>query len=212
MDISEKIRQYRKQKNLTQKALAEKLHLSRKTISAWENGRGYPDIKSVTKLSDIFGISVDDFLRDDDLLEHYTEQNKQTLRTTKIAQVSYYLILFFTIISYGNFFNLWDINNNIVSLILFVIISVFLSNYPNWDSFKKNKKSLKVTLAIIFFLILNATLIPLNTSFFKQIKIQGQTYILGMVTGIFIISILLSTCLIIILFFYPQNKQDKKQA
>lgn len=42
-----------KGKKLTQKGLADILHVSRKTISGWENGRGYPDVKSVIKLSDI---------------------------------------------------------------------------------------------------------------------------------------------------------------
>ncbi|RRG01215.1 MAG: XRE family transcriptional regulator [Lactobacillus sp.] len=95
MEISDKLRHYRKQKNLTQKELADKLHLSRKTISGWENGRGYPDIKSIAQLSDIFGVSTDDLLKDNNLLEHYDEQNKQSLRARKIVKVTYYLNFIF---------------------------------------------------------------------------------------------------------------------
>lgn len=55
MDISEKLKRCRTDKSLTQAQVAEKLHVSRKTISGWENGRSYPDINSFVKLSDLYG-------------------------------------------------------------------------------------------------------------------------------------------------------------
>jgi transcriptional regulator with XRE-family HTH domain len=207
MSISEKIKQCRKQKNLTQKDLADELHLSRKTISGWENGRGYPDIKSITQLSDIFGISVDDLLRDDNLLEHYAEQDKRSLLANKIAQITYYLILTLTIVSYGTIFNLWYINNTIILLILVVLISILFSKYSNWESFKKHKKLLRSVLSSIFFLFLNTIIIPSNISFFKLIKVPDHAEKLGIITGMFLVTIILSICLTIILFLHPQNKK-----
>lgn len=205
MDISDKLKQCRKQKNLTQKELAEKLHLSRKTISGWENGRGYPDIKSITILSDIFKISADDLLRDDNLLEHYAEQNKQSLRADKIVKITYYLNLALTILSYGTIFKLWKINNTIISLILLANTIIFLSNYTDWNSFKRNKKLLKATLIIVFLLFLNAIIIPLNMHFFKLIAIGSQPERLGVITGQLIVIILLSIGLTLALFFYPKK-------
>lgn len=53
MDLGEKIRKMRKEKNLSQEQLAEKLDVSRQTISNWENGKFYPDIDSLVNLSKV---------------------------------------------------------------------------------------------------------------------------------------------------------------
>lgn len=52
----------RKENNLTQKQLAEKLNVSDKAISRWETGKGYPDIESLLALSNIFSVSINELL------------------------------------------------------------------------------------------------------------------------------------------------------
>lgn len=52
----------RKEKNLTQKQLAEKLNVSDKAISRWETGKGYPDVSSLVALSEFFSVSVNELL------------------------------------------------------------------------------------------------------------------------------------------------------
>ncbi len=52
----------RKEKNLTQKELAEKLNVSDKAISKWETGKGYPDISSLMAMSEYFGVTVNEIL------------------------------------------------------------------------------------------------------------------------------------------------------
>lgn len=52
------IRYFRIKINLTQKQLAEKINVTDKAISKWENGKGYPDISLLTKLAEIFNIDV----------------------------------------------------------------------------------------------------------------------------------------------------------
>jgi len=52
----------RKAKKLTQAKLAEKLFVSEKTISKWENGNGIPDTNSLPKLCEIFEISINELL------------------------------------------------------------------------------------------------------------------------------------------------------
>ena len=52
------IAQLRKEKGLTQKAVAEKLGVSPKAVSKWETGNGFPDITLVAEISEIFGIDV----------------------------------------------------------------------------------------------------------------------------------------------------------
>lgn len=56
------IRELREKKNLTQAELAEKLYVSDKTVSKWENGKGYPDISLLEPIAQVFGISVAELL------------------------------------------------------------------------------------------------------------------------------------------------------
>lgn len=52
----------RKAKNLTQAKLAEKIFVSEKTVSKWENGNGVPDTNTLPKLCEIFGVSLNELL------------------------------------------------------------------------------------------------------------------------------------------------------
>lgn len=52
----------RKENNLTQKQLAEKINVTDKAVSKWETGRGYPDVTSLISLSEFFDISVNELL------------------------------------------------------------------------------------------------------------------------------------------------------
>ena len=56
------IKKLRENHHLTQADLAEKLHVSDKTISKWENGKGYPDISLLQPIAEVFGISVAELL------------------------------------------------------------------------------------------------------------------------------------------------------
>ena len=62
MDVGIRIKKYREKQNISQDELAEKIFVSRQTISNWENSKSYPDIKSLLLLSDIFKVSLDSFL------------------------------------------------------------------------------------------------------------------------------------------------------
>ena len=54
-----RLRQLRKEKNLNQSDIAEKLRVSRSSVANWENGIRFPDCQSVKQLAVIFGVSVD---------------------------------------------------------------------------------------------------------------------------------------------------------
>ncbi len=63
--FGEKLTAFRKKKNLTQFALAEKLCVSDKTVSKWERGVGYPEITQLPTLSNVLGISIDQLLSEE---------------------------------------------------------------------------------------------------------------------------------------------------
>lgn len=62
MDIGKKITELRKKENITQEQLAEKIGVSRQTISKWELGETSPDIKQAKKLANIFQININELV------------------------------------------------------------------------------------------------------------------------------------------------------
>jgi len=57
--IGPKIKELREQREWSQQVLAEKLRVSRQTISKWELGKSYPDLESLVMLAQLFGVSAD---------------------------------------------------------------------------------------------------------------------------------------------------------
>jgi len=68
MKLSEKLKDLRVSKNLTQEQLAEKLYVTRAAISKWEQDNGYPSIDSLKNIASFFSVSIDDLLSANDLI------------------------------------------------------------------------------------------------------------------------------------------------
>ena len=65
MHIGDQINHLRKKNGLSQDAFAEIFHISRQTVSNWENGKSYPDLEMIIQVSNYFEISVDELLKQD---------------------------------------------------------------------------------------------------------------------------------------------------
>lgn len=76
LELGKRIAEYRKKKKLTQSKLAEEMYVTNKTISKWETGVTLPDVISLKKLSQIFGISVDQLLSDEHLEDDNISESK----------------------------------------------------------------------------------------------------------------------------------------
>lgn len=63
MELSKQIKKYRTEANLSQEELADKIYISRQTISNWENEKNYPDIKSLVLMSEVFQVSLDNLVK-----------------------------------------------------------------------------------------------------------------------------------------------------
>ena len=82
MEIGKQIRKYRTDLKLSQDDLADKVYVTRQTISNWENDRNYPDVRSLVLLSNVFGVSLDILIKGD--LEQMKEQiNEEDIRKFK---------------------------------------------------------------------------------------------------------------------------------
>ena len=65
MEIGKIIKEQRSERKMTQEDLANEFYVSRQLISKWENGRSYPDLEQLLKLSDFFELTLDELLRGD---------------------------------------------------------------------------------------------------------------------------------------------------
>ena len=100
MEIGSKIKKSRIDAKLTQEQAAETLGISRQTISNWENEKSYPDIVSVLKMSDLYGVSLDYLLKGDspmknylDYIEESTNVVKSKVKLSKLILILSYLVI-----------------------------------------------------------------------------------------------------------------------
>ena len=84
MELNEQIKKHRTQMNISQEELAEKIYVTRQSISNWENGKTYPDIHSLLLLSSLFGISLDQLVKGD------IEIMKEEIKKDEIAKMNCY--------------------------------------------------------------------------------------------------------------------------
>lgn len=150
MDIGIKMKNARTKANLTQEQAAEALGVSRQTISNWENGKTYPDIVSVVKMSDLYDISLDRLLKEDrsmpdylDYLEESTNVVKSKKSLSKLILIATYLVIwaialivfwFFTSSSDAmgySFMSLW-----VLLPVTTFVISLLIGKNDYWGSWK----------------------------------------------------------------------------
>lgn len=74
MSLQENLRVLRKQKQLSQSDLANELMVTRQAVSSWENGKSLPDVYTLSRIAELFGVSLDDLM---------VEDNKQTMNINK---------------------------------------------------------------------------------------------------------------------------------
>ena len=78
--IGKFITEKRKEHNLTQKQLAEKLHITDRAVSKWENGKSLPDVAVMLDLCNVFNITVNDLLNGEVItMEDYKEKSEKLL-------------------------------------------------------------------------------------------------------------------------------------
>ena len=83
MDFSERLKKEREKKGWSQAELAEKIHVSRQSVSKWETGKNYPNIEVIIDLSDLFCITIDELLRSDVELQNKVIQDSKKLAYPK---------------------------------------------------------------------------------------------------------------------------------
>lgn len=109
MEISSQIKKYRNAMGLSQEELAEKIYVTRQTISNWENAKSYPDIHSLLLLSSLFNISLDQLIKGDIEIMKKEISKEEVAKFNKVSKQ--FAVLF------------------VASLIAFIPLVVYLKPY-----------------------------------------------------------------------------------
>ena len=98
MELNEQIKKYRTGMNLSQEDLAERIYVTRQSISNWENGKTYPDIHSLLLLSSLFGISLDQLVKGDIEIMKEEIKKEEIVKMNRYGRI-YAIMLVATVIS-----------------------------------------------------------------------------------------------------------------
>src|SRR5699024_10141453 len=83
MVFSERLKKEREKRSWSQTELAEKIYVSRQSVSKCETGKNYPSIEVIIDLSDLFDITIDELLRSDEALTEKVIQDSKQLAHPK---------------------------------------------------------------------------------------------------------------------------------
>ena len=124
MEIGQKLKDARVHSELTQEVVAEKINVSRQTISNWENEKSYPDIISVIELSNLYCISLDDLLKGDSKMIEHLEESTNVVKSNKklIGAISLNIVVVILLITLNMF-----LPDNSYYLILVFCIAIISS-------------------------------------------------------------------------------------
>ena len=79
MNLSDNLKRIRKEHNLSQEELAEKLGVSRQSVSKWESGTAFPEMDKVIQICKIFNVNMDDLMNQDIKAINNTREAKSNI-------------------------------------------------------------------------------------------------------------------------------------
>lgn len=149
MNFSEKLVTLRKANNLTQEELAEKLDVSRQSVSKWESGQATPELEKIVAISAVFHVTTDYLLKSseiDDLsvktemlerqqqLMLVREQKRHQIRECVMYAMAVYLIYFAVYFIGHYYFEIWNASVIFSEFLIATAIVIFIC------AIKLNKK------------------------------------------------------------------------
>lgn len=140
LTIGERIKKYRNEKGLTQEELSKILLVSRSAISNWEIGRNYPDLDSIVLLSDIFEISLDELLKEDNTM--VTKISKEQKRGKLNKKLVVYLlgVIVFLLLTIGFILYQTTDFNQYISTKIVSNVELTEENAYKWKQVSFNQK------------------------------------------------------------------------
>ena len=155
MLIGVKIKMIREAFDLTQEQLGKELHLTRQTISSWENGKSYPGITDILSISNKYNVSLDELMKEDiELIEHF-ETIDHSLNKQKILYAIAYVAnaLFLLVSIFSNYMHVLPIYKVTALIIGMIALFVLFSTVQQPVNLYTNKWTLlAIVTAFMYFL------------------------------------------------------------
>lgn len=105
MQLGQTIQKIRKENHLTQEEFAEIFHVTRQTVSNWENEKSYPDLLTLVAISDNFHISLDKMLKEDIKM---TEKLNKEIHWAKHMRMIFAVVLGIIVVTATIWFLVWN--------------------------------------------------------------------------------------------------------
>ena len=93
MELGRQIKKYRNELSMSQDTLAERVFVSRQTISNWENDKSYPDVNSLVLLSEVFHTSIDKLIKGDIEIMKQEVRSEDKKQFERLSQVFVVMLL-----------------------------------------------------------------------------------------------------------------------
>ena len=192
MEIGKQIKKYRTDRKLSQEALAERIFVSRQTISNWENDKNYPDMKSLLLLSSLFNVSLDILVKGD-LEEMKKEIKKEEISKFEKDGKIFTILLIADIILVVPLMKIFGKNMGFLIFILIWLVSMYYASKVEKHKKNNDVKTYKELNAFFFFFTLEG-----NEKYIEYGKRPYQTWAIAL--GVGLITAIVAFIMDIILF------------
>ena len=141
MKFNENLKYLRKREGMTQEDLAEKLNVSRQSVTKWESGQALPDIEKVKEIAYMFSVSVDALIGD-------IESKSTNKIKKKIDDIGWFIsgliIFWFAIIVSIHNFLLERVDNEDLTITITIILAIvaFISSISRIKSYLKENEQI----------------------------------------------------------------------
>lgn len=131
MEIANQIKRLRVKKGLSQDELAERIYVSRQTVSNWENEKTYPDIKSLLLLSEVFETSLDALIKGDlnEMKRQIDGQEYAKFLRNSFILTAFMLLIIITPIPLAHFLGWWGMAVYLVIFAAGMAVAVKIERY-----------------------------------------------------------------------------------
>ncbi len=196
--VGKNITRLRRNLNMTQLELAEKINYSDKSVSKWEQGNGVPDIRILVQLSDLFNVSLDDLVREHSEKEPVTPKRERKLKRFIVTVCSVGLCWLAAVIAFvlggvANYALPQDVNGLWLAFVYAVpasaIVIVVFSTIWHW------KWSRIVSLSVLIWTAIACVYLTL--------------YVCGIVNGMWLLFLIGVPLQVLTLFFFVWRKRPR---
>ena len=232
MSLGENLQFLRKRNDITQEQLAEKLNVSRQSVSKWESDAAYPEMDKLLQLSEMFNCSLDDIVRKDIsklYVEDKSNYNEHMNLFSKMIALGVGLILFG--LSITSFLAGINVNEDLAGIVFFIFVivavaifivmglqhsdfekkNIKLDNFYTQDEIEAFNKKFIVFVAMGIVFILIASLIFLNLdSILSEVYINSSFKIDELVSSLFFLLLSVGVTLLVYAGIQKEKYNIKK--